>query len=621
MADLFASFPLDPSGNVPANAPRRRASRAGQAPPDDFGIVISSGYPGSRAEAGGLLCVADARIDNAVQLAARLGLPSDNEPTALILHLYRSVGLDCTDLLEGDFAFVLWDAPRRRIVAARDRFGVKPLYMAEDGDGIVLASDLGRIPLRFRRDFSDVAAASYLAGIVPDDTATFFARVKRLPPAAIFVRDRGGTCVRKYWKLQYRSCSPEPAASHAEHLRELLDRSVCRRLAGAKVPGTLLSGGLDSSSIAGLLRDRCEMHVPTFSLVFSEPGLAEKEHIESVLGLGGFEAHFLDGAKAAAGPFTHLTQMLQEMHEPFLAPNLAAMRPLFAAARERGVDLLFDGHGGDEVVSHGFELLPRLARDGEWLALWRALAAADTFGQQRPRLFLQHLRRHKRGRSRWLTGPLSRLLGADRDLPQFSPLDLVDADFAHETDLRDRIASTRSTRHGAALTEQDHHLARLTGPTQAYGFEILDRINRAAGIEGRYPFWDREVVEFCLSLPVETKLAEGWSRLVLRRAMEPVLPSSVVWRRDKIDFSGAILRGMIGDPARTVDRALGGCELEGYLDLSRARNCWSELTARPKQADARKIQAIWRFAVFAAWLEQRGQSGVEPQDRPKELVA
>jgi len=582
-------------------------------------VSLTSDSAAARAESGPLCCVADARIDNVAELAARFGMARQTTPAALILTLYRAHGADCADLLEGDFAFVLWDAARKRLIGARDRFGVKPLYLAEDRQGLFVASDPGRLPARFRDDPADATCAAYLAGLPPDGNSTFFAGITRLPPASLFVREQGETRTRCYWRLEARPGIAEPLTAQAEQLRHILDRSVKKRLAGADAPGTLLSGGLDSSSVACLLRDSTGGPVPSFSLVHSQPALSEKSHIDAVLAQGGFAPRFFDGAQT--GPFDGVPALLAELHEPFLAPNLAAMRPLFAAARERGVDVLFDGHGGDEVVSHGFELLPRLAQEGRWLALWQALAASDSFGQSRALLFLLFLRSQKRGRSRWLTTPLVRLLDRGPRGAKSSPLDFLDPGFARQTGLPDRIGAMRRERHAREKTDQGRHLAQLTNPIQAYAFEVLDRLNRAAGIEGRYPFWDRELVEFCLSLPAEAKLGGGWSRLVLRRAMAPLLPPSVTWRRDKIDFSQAILHGMIADRQRTVDHALSGRALEALIDLPRARETWRRMVRRPDRAEAQQVQAIWRFAVFATWIELRGQSAVPPQSLSKELAA
>lgn len=598
MGSLLAVLETDPSGT-----PR---------------VTLSSSNPRDRAESGALCCVADARIDNAADLAARLDLPSDVTPARLILTLYRASGLDCAEQLDGDFAFVIWDASLRRLIGARDRFGIKPLYLAGDSDGLAAASDPGRLPARFRSEMSDAAASAYLAGTIADDRRTFFARIGRVPPAQLFVKDAAGMTLRRYWQFEPVAPDTTPLAAQAERLRELLGRAITRRSAGAAHPGALLSGGLDSSSIARLLRDSSDAPLPTFSMVHSDPKLSERPHIEAVLGQGGFVPQFLD--TTAIGPFHNLPQLLEQMHEPFMAPNLATIAPLFAQARAAGIDVLFDGHGGDEVVSHGMALLPRLAREGRWLALWRALRAADCFGQERTPLFLTYLARH-RPRTRWLTRTLLRGLGEGPVQASFVPRNLVDPDYARFTGLDVRLESVRSARASVRSSESERHRAVLGGPEQSYGFEVLDRLNRANGIEGRYPFWDRELIEFCLSLPAESRLANGWTRLVLRRAMAPVLPQTVAWRRDKLDFTRAILRGMIADPDGQVEQALSGATLQGYVNLPLARSLWRALIEQPDRADARIVQAIWRCTVFAVWLDQRRHGAASDPFSNKELAA
>lgn len=566
----------------------------------------------------GLCCVADARIDNRSELAARFELAANLAPAALILALYRRLGTDCVALLEGDFAFVLWDAPRRRLVGARDRFGVKPLYFSDDRSGFVVANDIGRLPGRARRDISDQAASAFLAGVVPDDGATFFPAIKRLPPASTFERDDYAMTTRRYWQLDANGASFARPADQAERLRELLERSVEKRLAGTSAAGALLSGGLDSSSIARLVRDRSDRAVPTFSLMHSEPALSERRYLDAILCLGGFSPTIFDGA--AGGPFADLPELLEELHEPVLAPNLAAMRPLFRSARHAGVDVLFDGHGGDEVVSHGFDLLPKLAREGNWGALWRALGAADTFGQKRTGLFLQYFASRQQGIARRVTRRLGLMLDQGGTPGRFAATDFISPDYARQTGILERVAEASSARRREFQSPADRHRARLCGPEQSYAFEVLDRVNRAAGLEGRYPFWDRRLVEYCAALPMETKLAQGWSRLILRQAMAPVLPGCVAWRRTKVDFSGAILRGMIHDRERTVERALAGSALQDYLDLPRLRAFWQETAARPDRVDGKAVQAIWRIAVFATWLDLRRTGCTSAPALPTESV-
>ena len=137
-------------------------------------------------------------------------------------------------------------------------------------------------------------------------------------------------------------------------------------------------------------------------------------------------------------------------------------------------------------------------------------------------------------------------------------------------------------------------------------FEVLDKLTAAAGIEGRYPFWDKRLLEFCLSLPSREKLDGGWSRLILRRAMEGVLPPAVQWRTDKLNFGPHIVRGMLAYHRALIDRILSQ-DAEGigeYVDLPEVTAAYRRIIERKEAVDGFDVQAVWKAVVLATWLKR-----------------
>lgn len=563
----------------------------------DGGTVLRDGH---------LTVVADARLDNRADLAAQLGTHRSASVQTVIAAAYRKWGCDCPPRLDGEFALAVLDTANRRLLCARDPMGVKPLYYALDRASLRFAQSQtalaprqgGPAPLR------DEAIADFLYGRVLDANTTWFAGVHRLPPGHSMVFQDGTLRLHQFYQL--RPAADGPAADPGETLRHLLDQAVARRAdAGPARVGALLSGGLDSSSIACLLRDQRQRAgqgpLPVFSMMFREPERSnERPHLDAVLAGGGFDPVVLELDGYA--PLDGFATLLDAMGGPTLSPNLACMRQVLGAAADHGIGVLLDGHGGDEVVSHGYGLLDELAGRGAWLALLReARGAADNYGRSHIVLTRRVAARQQRADARLI----ARLL-APFDRPTQSdaaPSHLLSADLLARSTLRGRLRAF--ARPEAAGGEQAQHHAVLVDPLQSYAFEVHAAFYRSMGIEPRYPFWARQVVEFCLGLPAQEKLSRGWSRLVLRRAMAGVVPASVLRRRDKIDFTVHLARGLVRHHREQIEELLQGrgSVLAPFIDSDRAAGVFARIVADPDQAAGRDVQMVWRATALGMWLE------------------
>lgn len=548
--------------------------------------------------------VADARFHDHADFAGRLGLAENASPARMIAAAYRREGAGFIAGLDGDFAFALHDRARGDLLCARDHFGVRPLYHAAHEGMIAFASSIAELRrlLPAARPLRDLAIADFLLGRVVEPRGTFFEGIERLPAAHLLRANADGVRLHRYWSL-----TPDPEAAReaapAERFRELFARAVEKRGRAAARPAALLSGGLDSSSIACVARrsaiPRSEAGLPTYSVHFASPDRCnERRFIDAVLDQGGFDATILE--RDGYRPFARATELLEATDGPVLSPNLACMRPLFERAARDGVDVLLDGHGGDEVVSHGYGRLDDLARSGSWIALWReTAAAADNYGRPTAALVRSIARRH-RGVDAKLVSLLLRSLS--RGETARAPLPhLLGRDF---------LRACRPARSEPACPpdagEAARHLATLADPLQPYAFEVLAQVYRSAGIEARFPFWDRSLVEFCTGLPGVAKLAGGWSRLVLREAMDGIIPEAVRTRRDKVDFAYHLASGMVRHHDAMIrdllaeSGAAGG--IGGYVDLPAARAAYEELARDPAGTPGPKVQQIWRIVTLAIWL-------------------
>ena len=559
-------------------------------------------------EEGELVITADARLDNREELIDALA-PRDRSPSdaALLLAAYAKWGESCPEHLLGDFAFAIWDGRERILFCARDHLGVKPFFYSADPAGFSFASEmkglfaLPDVPGRIDED----RIADHLAGLIPDADQTLYADVKRLPPRHSLTVTAVGQNLRGYWRPD--SSSP-PFADPAEEFRALFESAVRARLRSVGPVGAMLSGGLDSSSIssvgARIYAKEQRQAFPTFSLVFDRtPEWSERRFIDAVLASGGFDPQFLDADDFP--PFADFDEAVAEQDGLFQANGLAFGRKLYRAAADRGLRVLLDGHGGDEVVSHGYGRLSELAHAGRWLALWReARGIARVHREPFWPVFSGYMGRSGGRAGRLWRRTLGRQGKSKSELPSWRRF--VNSEFAARSGLAERLREQRRVSAAATGDERTLHASLLLASRVPSSFEVLDRAAAACGIEPRYPFWDKRLVEFCLLLPSDEKLKDGWSRFILRRAMDGILPPAVQWRQDKLDFGPHIIRGMLKHHRSLVERMLGkeADAIADYVDVPALNAAYQRIAEKAEAADGRDVQAVWRTVVLATWLNR-----------------
>jgi asparagine synthase (glutamine-hydrolysing) len=575
--------------------------------------TFSDGRSGTQPLVEGELAItADVRLDNRSELLSALGMADlGTSDAALILSAYRRWEEDCPKRLLGDFAFALWDERRAALFCARDHVGVKPFYYHASAERFVFASEIKALLAlpRVPREINEARVADFLVTMVADSHSTLYSEIFRLPAGHSLIVTPFGRRSESYWRIEV--LDPIRERDAAEQFRSLFSTAVRCRLRGATNVGAMLSGGLDSSSVAVVAaRIRQEDQaapLPTFSLVFDKtPTHSERPFIEAVLAQGGFDPCLLAGDLLPV--LADLDQILTMQDGPFLAPGLAMTSQLYRAASSRGVRVLLDGHGGDEVVSHGFGRLKQLATAGKWVDLWRQVQAeADIYGNPAWRLFASYVS-HFGSSSRILrpAGRVShRILRRFRKNEENVARRFINPDLAARTDVAARYRA-QSALMNDYKSEREQHLSTVSSPRQPYGFEVLDKHAASAGVEVRYPFWDKRLVEFCVALPAEAKLVNGWSRMVLRRAMDGILPNPVRWRRDKFEFRAHHVRGMLAHHRPMLDRILveDAEDVGGYVDLAVVTPAYRRMIQKAEAANGYDVQAVWQTVVLALWLRQ-----------------
>ena len=582
-------------------------------------------------QAGELVLTADARLDNRAELVALLGLTDgphcDITDGQLILAAYEKWGEHCPEKLLGDFAFALWDKRRQRLFCARDHFGIKPFYYHFSGQSFAFASEIKALLClpEVENCLNEIRIADYLTSMFDDPAITFYQNIFRLPPHHGLMVSREGMRLQSYWSL-----NPGPGLqlnsdeAYAEAFRELFTEAVRCRLRSAFPVASLLSGGLDSSSVTCVARQQLSPNGqggwPTFSAIFDEvTECDERPFIQAVLTQGGFEPHYVQGDKQS--PLADLDHIFWHQDEAFHAPNLFMTWSLYRAAGGQNVRILLDGFDGDTTVSHGFGYLKELAQARRWLALALELRGLDeTFNTSSWGLMWRYLQvyelepalaRSQVGYRAW-QALLRRFAPGDsqaagRPIPKGHAVwnTTLKPEFVQRIGLVERYQTWQKNQPGAAPNEREGHYRAISQGLHPFALEVLDKAAAAFSIEPRYPFWDKRLVEFCLTLPPEQKLHRGWSRLVLRRAMTHILPKKVQWRRDKSNFLPSFTHGMLIFAQKRLDEIMRQdlALIETYVDITALHQAYHRFVSQTSQEKERDLFMIWQSVSLVLWLK------------------
>ena len=345
----------------------------------------------------------------------------------------------------------------------------------------------------------------------------------------------------------------------------------------------------------------------TLSLVFDQtPEWSERSYIEAVSATPAIDATIfsVDGYE----PFAEIDRLQAQQGGLFLAPGLTLTDRLFGLAERNGLKILLDGHGGDEVVSHGFAYYQDLASKGAWRLLLREIKLRPKYGNENSYLVLAMLALNF-GSLKKLGLFIARLrrrlrrLALRQGAAQYTfPLLASDQRQRLWVEMKQTRNLVSAPTH--ASCEQVEHYTTLTDANQAAAFEILHAASSAQGVALRFPFWARNLVEFCLTVRGEDKVRDGYSRWILREAMTS-LPDRVRWRRDKLDFSPHLAQGLARQIALIETYLVPGSALATYVDLEEADRLVRDLKRHGVRTSGFTLQALWRLGALGHWLARR----------------
>lgn len=552
-----------------------------------------------------LVLAADLRLDNRDELLSSLAVdrPPETVPDShLLAAAYRTWGHACVDHLVGAFAFVIWDRTDKQLFCARDHFGVKPLYYHRGETVFAIASEqkalleLPSVPARA----DDWKIGEFLADSYEEATRSFFEDITRLPPAHAMTVDGEGTDIWQYWDLDpTRTVTLSSDAAYERRFRELFEQAVGSRLRSINGVGTALSGGMDSSSITLIARELLHDDRPlyTYSNVFDEaPSSDEREFIETVTERPGIESTyiFLDGV----GGLCDRDGLREFFDRPQHNTMHQAVWERARHAANDNLDAVMGGALGDSAIGYGLGLLPELFWTGRWRRLSHELSQmADIVGAPRKHLFVRHV----------LSEVVPERILEIRRQFQGQPTGLeaanpaIDRDFIHRTCLRRRY--TDPDKQGSNFTPRARRKqcrSLLTGKN-VVNFETLDLAHAAFGVEPRFPFADKRLVEFSLAIPPSQQFKDGWTRSICRRALSDVLPDTIQWRPWKTYVTEAFWNALAAEEAQIEAMLESPGQLREYVDIQALEAAYERFHDDPIARDAR---GLWRALTLWLWLDE-----------------
>lgn len=533
--------------------------------------------------------------------------------TEVLLQAYREWGEDCLARLDGMFAFAIWDGARGRLFCARDRLGIKPFYYATPPGAFVFASEIKAL-LAYPGVVAvadDEAAVAFLAHSNCDyGERTLLRTVKALPPAHALTVDAatGQVATRAYWQLVPQAPNGGGDGQRLEGLRTLLEETTRRHLVSDVRVGSCLSGGLDSSTIVGLIGkirreqpDATEAlgdSLQTFTACYEERAFDEREYALAVANAVGATPHL-----AFPSPqdfWQSFERMAWHQDMPFGELTYFAQWRVMRAAKEAGVKVLLDGQGGDEVfggyAKFRYAYLASLLGSGRLLRLAKEWSAMLLQGDR----YVLDIRNGYR----YLPRRLRRLLGVDGLLQQAVRSDwnrTLGGESTPATRLW-RYASQRRPGGSPATVMQRMQLDDIFVDTLPMLLRMEDRSSMAFSLEARVPLLDHHVVEYGLSLPDDLKIHNGWSKFAVRRAMQGILPDVVRTRKTKLGFAVPGQRWLAHELRPQVTALIEDTlRCEKYVDPKVLRRWY----AAPRAAAASRETYLGLFRVLSLEMWMR----------------
>jgi asparagine synthase (glutamine-hydrolysing) len=538
-----------------------------------------------------------------VDLVAKGHRFATKSDTEVIVHAYEEFGDRCPEYFNGMFAFALWDAPRRRLLLARDHVGIKPLYYWIGKDQMVFGSELKSVITHpsVPREIDLWALDQFLTLEYIPTPRTIFKGINKLPAGHRLIYEQGQAQIEQYWDIPERA-TPTDEGTIIEVLTGLIDDSVKMQLMSDVPLGAFLSGGIDSSTVVASMSRSSNLPVRTFSIGFDDATYNELPYARAVASRYKTQhtEEILDPDIADLAE-----RLVRHLDEPFGDFSIFPTYLVSEVAR-REVKVVLSGDGGDELFG-GYDTYVAQDMDRYYRYLpstFRRSIFPALMAQIPPRPakkgLINKTKRFVEGAalpSSWQHTRWMMFMTQEDKLALYQP---------------EVLASLDGQDSAAVLEDHFSRIARRDGLAQQQYVDIktylvddiltkVDRMSMAVSLETRVPLLDYRIVEFAVNLPPQTKLYRGQTKRILKQAMEDRLPYDVL-HKPKQGFS-IPLKNWLRGPLKPLMMDLLSYERvngRGYFNAE----CVSEWVTEHINGTMNHSHRLWALMVFELWNEQ-----------------
>ncbi|MDC6452829.1 asparagine synthase (glutamine-hydrolyzing) [Alphaproteobacteria bacterium] len=521
--------------------------------------------------------------------------------TEVLLQLYLVHGMDMLPMLNGIYAFALWDARKKKMFLARDGLGVKPLYFSEMREGLVFGSELKSLLVhpQVRRKLNPEAVVKHMTFLWCPAPETALEGVKKLDPGfALEVKHGKVSRLWRHYDLPTGQVAPFRGTTEdaVDAVQEALRVAVRRQLIADVPVGAFLSGGLDSSSIVALAQNennQADMRCFTIGIqgvdeyrdgVISDLPYAKKvaEHLGVNLSTIWLQSNMIQ----------RLEEMIWHLDEPQADPAPINALLICEQARSHGIKVLLSGAGGDDIFT-GYRRHWALMQENKWS--WMPETARRFIGNLAQNLPKNNprLRRIAKGLRYMGEKPDRRIASYFFWLDPLQSLELLHPDLRNEIlnsdpvqplmESLERVAAEPERLNRMLYLEAKHFLAD-------HNLNYTDKMGMAAGVEVRVPLLDTDLISLVTSLPIDLKQHGNCGKWIFKKAMEPYLPNDVIYR-PKTGFGAPLRSWLHGELSSTVDRLLAD-------DVLRARGIFDPKAIRRLLEDDRAGRVDASYPIF-----------------------
>lgn len=459
--------------------------------------------------------------------------------TEVIVHLYEELGPRCVQKLRGMFAFAIWDDRQRSLLLARDRVGIKPLYFYKNGEFLAFASEIKSIlglP-EVQREMLPQMIDRFLTFYYLPGGETLLRNICKLPPGHYLVAKDGRTEVRQYWDLDFSKSAEEASESEIEQrLLDVLGQSVELHMISDVPVGFLLSGGLDSTAMLSLARERTNRRLSSYTVGFDAPGIVDERPFAK-LAADAFGTQHHEMTVSAKDFVDFMPKYVWHMEEPVCEPPAIALFYVSKLARNY-VKVLISGEGGDEAFAgystyrnfSWFERLKPLLKsvNPSWMPVLSGLNSVVRSQRACKYLPLVHARFENYYYSR-TSNPLQYFNHDFRALYSDSFATHVQKECS-----LDPVRRCHSAAREYALIDRMLYIDSKTWLPDDLLIKA-DKMTMANSVELRVPLLDHVVLEFAAALPVRQKVRGVTTKYIAKRALSSRVPKAIVERR-KVGF-------------------------------------------------------------------------------------